>query len=212
VIAIEFQIPSNVVSKMITEFNSEFEYVHKMVEYGVQRWRQPELAMKEFIAEIKDEFLVIRLPRPLPGAMSWMAPVKHWVVRDDDLKLMDSVWSAIIAAAGTSFFQASVTLSAVTGIAAAVFKLARSILKKGVSLDPLQYKILSILRAAPEGLLIDELSQSLNQTLELDQFNQFSALDAETELRALSKVRLRDGSVISLVTEDGRGKWGVNGI
>ncbi|WAS95259.1 hypothetical protein [Nannocystis punicea] len=192
------------------DFQTEIQCANVIAEYASRIDALSEDLARRFASAIAAEFVTMRLPSPRPGTFSLMVPVTRWVVRDDDLKLMDSVWAATAAAASVNFFAGTVTNQALVGIAAALFKTGRSIMKKGVHLDPLQYRILSILRAAPGGLSIESLHAAL---LEIDASNPpFSHGDVSEFLTILSKIRLSDGTVVSLASQDGEGRWSASGV
>lgn len=146
----------------------------------------------------------------IPSDKALISRATYWVVRDDDVKLIDGLWNALTAAAGTNYFVGSVTAAAVTGVVAAVAKTIYNMRRKGAYLNPLQHRLLLALRSV-QGLLETELLERI-QTMHAPDEPKLTVADLNTELMALTKVRLRDGTVVALVAQDGDQRWSVCGV
>lgn len=160
---------------------------------------------------VADELTETRMKSPPRGGFGLMLPIVCWVIRDDDLALLESLWAGLTAAAGADFFQQSPSASVLTGIVAAVFKTVRKAAKKGVSLNPLQYRLLLGLKRSERGWTVTEATTWVNATLGSDG-TEMTEDSICAELKALAKVRVRDGSVIALAMEDHDGRWSAAGL
>ena len=49
-------------------------------------------------SQMADESTVSRLPKLPEGTIGFMVPKTYWVIRNDDLKLMETLWTAVGAA------------------------------------------------------------------------------------------------------------------
>src|SRR5262249_4959056 len=130
---------------MSTEFRSPAEGVSFCLRGFVQHGMDAESG-KQLAAALAEEVAAERAREAPPRSLGLMLPVVCWVIRDEDLALIDALWAGLTAAASVNFFQQSLTVSAITGIIAAVFKTVRRAWKKGASLGPLQYRLLLGLR------------------------------------------------------------------
>ena len=75
-----------------------------------------------------------------------MIPALWWAIRDDDLKLLQCVCNAVMAAAWANFFLDRALVAPLTGIAVAIFQTSISALRKGVRVNPIQVRILAALK------------------------------------------------------------------
>ncbi len=161
---------------------------------------------KELADAIADDLSELQNRPAPPGSFALMLPVKCWVIRDDDLALVDSLWAGVTAAAGANFIQHSLSASALVGIVAAVFKTVRKAVRKGVSLGPLQFCLLLGLRRSSRGLTVSETTAWVNMAAGSDSAD-LTEDSIREELNALTRVRLDDGSVAALAMEDHEGRW-----
>ncbi len=134
-----------------------------------------------------------------------------WVIRDEDLKLLDSILDGMKAAAGANFFVlASSSLSggtvAAVGIFACFLKLAYNARKKGVSLDPRAYSVFEVLSERRVGLTDKEILVAL---VEKDPSWTFE--DVHRTLNTLSEAESSSGK-IQLVWKKSDETWRLNGV
>ncbi len=195
---------------MSNEFRSTAECVSFCLRVFVQRGMDAESG-KQLAEAIAEELSEERTRESPPGSLGLMLPVVCWVIRDEDLALLDALWAGLTAAASVNFFQQSLTVSAITGIVAAVFKTVRKAWKKGASIGPLQYRLLLGLRRSERGLTVAEATAWVNAAVDLDGAG-LTEDSVREELKVLSKVRLRDGSVVALAMEDHEGRWSAAGL
>lgn len=135
----------------------------------------------------------------------------RWVIRDDDLKLLDALTDAVKSAAAVGFFTAALNssqlASATVGLLVAGAKLARQSLKKGARLEPLPFRVLLLLKAnAPGGLREAELLDILRRVS--PELRLADVLAALTGLECAAA----DGSIQRFAAKDGTGRWHANGV
>ncbi|MFN5298260.1 MAG: hypothetical protein ACK5HA_08180 [Planctomycetaceae bacterium] len=94
-----------------------------------------------------------------PG--SFQLKFRSWVMRDEDLKIVESVRDALMAIAATKFMPINITVATVAGIAVAVLRVARECRLFGTILGHRDSQLIGILKAAGEPLspanLLDRL-------------------------------------------------------
>jgi hypothetical protein len=137
-------------------------------------------------------------------------------IRTDDLKLIEAITDGVKAAAHSGFLQfiagssQVVPTAAIVGIAFAVAKICWSLRHKMANLDPLQWRVLAILRASRPVTDIELLEAALisgkpgtdGWSIEL----------IRDTLQSLTKARLKDGTIVPLVAQDGDLRWGAAGV
>jgi len=161
---------------------------------------------------IADELLPIYMSwesKAGPNSLSAIIPGKKLVVRNADLRLFDAAVAAVLSAASVGFFVPSgdgstPIISAITGILVVCLQTGRQLLRKGVILTPEQFELISLLRAAGRPLSLTSLSEATSNAQTEDAIRDI--------LGQLQKVRLRDGSVVQLVSEDYEGLWGLEDV
>jgi hypothetical protein len=134
------------------------------------------------------------------GELQKYVNARHrWIIKDDDLQLLESLTRGAQAAAGAGFFAAGMpsttVVAAAVGVAVAVFKMIRQVLRKGARVEQRQREILLLLKANPKGMTADQLLAALNASAKAN----WSLAEVETELTKLEKVRLSDGTVVAFV-------------
>src|SRR5688572_5653618 len=116
---------------------------------------------RQLIDELVAFHSVEEWPSPPPGAAAFMMPVTRWIVRDDDLKLLEALIDGCKAGAAAGFFMPSVAATAVTtsttGIVTALLKLGRQAWRKGRRLTPLQFAVLGAIKSRRDGLAEPEV-------------------------------------------------------
>lgn len=146
-------------------------------------------------------------PHLPPSAAGYPMPVgRHLlVIRDADLDLASAVWEAIKASAGAGLITGQFTWAAAAAVAATFYKIGRALLKKTAELPPIHFQIILILRESRIGLTLDQLTEQLNFLAPSDPPHTLT--DVLGYLTELSKTRLRNGTVVALVAEDGKHRW-----
>lgn len=134
-------------------------------------------------------------------------PHVRWVIRDDDLKLAATVWATAGSMATLLASRSGSHAPAVLSIAGSLWAMGTSILKKGVVLDPLRFKVLATLKTVGPCT-----SAALADLVDLGSAGALSPAAVEAELESLTKVRLKDGTVVPLVAKDADGNWGTAGV
>jgi hypothetical protein len=138
-------------------------------------------------------------------ALSRTAPVfpPRFVIRDDDIKLLEAVQTAAGAGATVAFGTASASATALAGIFTAAVLLIVKVQKKGCELGRDDVDVLAALAAGPMH------SYDLRHTLNSRRVPALQVTEQvfDKTLEGLQKKRLADGSVVALVAQDGRGLW-----
>jgi hypothetical protein len=150
------------------------------------------------------------VPRAEPGSLGLILPRWRWVIRNDDLKVLDAMADGMKSAAAVGFFVHAATstqlLSAGAGMLAVVARLIRQAVVKGATVDEEELRMLLLLAANPEGLLINEVVEILNRS------ESVSAEKVQQVLDRLAKHAVADGSTAAFVSVDGAGRWRAAGV
>ncbi|WP_437956627.1 hypothetical protein WME76_35360 [Sorangium sp. So ce119] len=147
----------------------------------------------------------MRFPKFPPGTIGFMIPVRHWVVRHEDLKLAEAVWLAAGAAVAT-YVNVPVALPAVA-LAAGIWKVIIGAVRRGAYVNPLQFRILALLKKRGAAT-VDDVAEELSVILE----QPITSSDVQQELDALAKVTLGDGTVVALAAANAEGHWSACGM
>jgi hypothetical protein len=148
-----------------------------------------------------------------PGTSALMIGSLRWVIRDDDLRLLDSILDGLAVSAGAGFFllpkvPLTEALSAVVGIVVALVKLGQQIRLKGIWLQPSEYAVLATLHHAGQSGLSDlTLLSSLNR-----QRKHWTRKTLSRQLEILTDKPANDGTKVALVYKFADGRWRTSGI
>ncbi|MBX5484488.1 MAG: hypothetical protein IRZ16_21920 [Myxococcaceae bacterium] len=132
--------------------------------------------------------------------------VGRWVIRDDDLSLLDWIAPVVISiSAATVARSPAYTTSAVLGTIAAIFRFVRTLMRKGATLSADEARVLAAIKACDEppttGVLFERLRDRGIETM----------AQLEDALARLQEVRTRSG-LVALVTQDSRSRWNISGV
>jgi hypothetical protein len=159
---------------------------------------------------IADEFAEKRIPPSLPGLLQLKIPVVRWVIKDDDLKLIEALTDGFKAGAAAGFLAGQPVKGAVAGgvvgIVAAAVKLGRQIAKKGRRLSRLEYSVIAALNGIDVGLTESQLLTWLVAQ------SSYTAGEIQGAIKRLEAIALPDGTVTALISRDADGKLRVAGI
>lgn len=172
---------------------------------------RPEWAAS-FAQRCLHEFRVEELPELPPGHLGFLVPRYRWVVRDEDLRLVDSLFASASAVVGTNVLVGSEAATAVVGVVAAVFTLFRAAYRKGAMLSEQETTLLVALKGIGSPNTVDALVAYLNGEHGNASESEWTTERVKDLLESLERTRLQDGSVVALVERDGRGMWGIAGI
>jgi len=135
----------------------------------------------------------------------------RWVIRDDDLKLLDSILDGLKASAGAGFFilgglTVTGTTVAAVSLLAGTLKLTYNAISKGVTLSARDYSVIAALFGQSGGLTDQEILDRLltaepNWTLE----------QVREHLVALGEMPSRTGK-ISLIWKSSDARWRTAGV
>jgi hypothetical protein len=143
--------------------------------------------------------------RPTPtaaagGTLGMIVSPAHWVIADDDLKLLESLISTL---QGALAGLATLDLRPVAvAILLSAFRFAQACRQKGVRLQAGPFATLAALVSSEHGLSLSELARHLHHT---------EAVVLE-DLDSLQNVVPRDGTKKAFVIEDAAGRWHASGV
>lgn len=170
-------------------------------------------AIDDLAAELLPFWAQPQQAAPVPGKLGALLPLGY-VIPDQDLKVVETCFSVLTAAAGAGFllpqFGADPTKGLtvpITGIIVAVLKLVQN-LRLAVRLAPLEYALIALLsKASPDGTTVSTLVGALRSS-----WPDESAESIEARLIAMTTCATISGTRTALVWTDGSGIWRANGI
>jgi len=131
--------------------------------------------------------------------------VKGWVIRNEDIPMIEAIGIAVTAATaalGPGGLVMMATISATTSFAALCWKAWC----KGVSLTQKEIAVLGFLEIHGP-MELDELAKKASSNMK-----DISADEIVKTVQSLTDVEFRDGKVVELVRRDASGRWRVNPI
>lgn len=146
-----------------------------------------------------------------PGGSPVLIPHFHWVIKNDDLALMDAILDGVRSAAAAGFFVGAplahpAEWAAIAGIAAPILKVCRNALRKGKTLDPDTYAVLAAVKAlgpVSERTILESLrTHDAKWTLDA----------VRSALVLLKAMPMTNGEPRQLASEDGSGEWRTAGL
>lgn len=148
---------------------------------------------------------------PPEGGIPALVKRFRWVIRNDDLNLLDSILEGVKGSASAGFFFAAgvaeaAKWGAVVGLVSALFKICRSVLLRGQQLSPDLFTALVALKNGGPAT-VDELSARLT-TMD----PQWNAARVTTVLDTLKSLPMGDGTIRQLVAKGESERWQVSGI
>jgi hypothetical protein len=146
-----------------------------------------------------------------PGGSPVLIPHFRWVIKNEDLALMDAILDGVRSGASAGFFAvAGVTQvaewAAIAAIAASVFKLCRNAIRKGKTLEPDTYAVLSTVKA-----LGPMSERTIFESLHAHD-KKWTTEAVHAALVALKSMPMTSGEPRQLVAEDGGGEWRAAGL
>jgi hypothetical protein len=174
-------------------------------------WNAADAEILAFLGETE----VVRhenVPRIVPpGAAPVLIPHFRWVIKNEDLALMDTIFDGVRSAASAGFFVVTgvghvTEWAAIAGLVATIFKASRNAVRKGKVLEPDTYAVLSTVKAIgplSERTIFESLhSRDEKWTLEA----------VHSALVALKAMPMNSGEPRQLVSEDSAGEWRAAGL
>jgi hypothetical protein len=174
-------------------------------------------AAAEVVAGIAPLWEVSEQPPPQrPGRLQAVIPSHYWIIKDEDLDLLETIGKALIAALEGGLIGAVVATPAGVAIALAtlsieMFKLAKRMRDKGAVLDREQLDTLIALKSAGAPQTPAELAGRLDRGGMREAVVDVSGAHTERVLNGLTRIATNDGSVRALVVEE-EGRWRVAGV
>jgi hypothetical protein len=196
-------------SKIFSSSNEAAKFIQARIPLPRQAWDDVKTA--EIIEELG---IVSKEPAnepPPDGGIPALVKRYRWVIRNDDLNLLDSILEGVKGSASAGFFFAAgvaeaAKWGAVVGLVSALFKICRSILLRGQQLSPDLFTALVALKNGGPAT-VDELSTRL-ATADA----KWSAALVTTVLDSLKSLPMGDGTVRQLVAKGENERWQVSGV
>ena len=146
-----------------------------------------------------------------PGSRPTHVAALRWVIRDDDLRILDTVLDSLKVSAGAGFFvlpniASTATIVAAAGLFTGIVKLAYNATSKGVALSPHHYSIISTLFGQRDGLTDEDLLSRL-----LRSQDDWTIDGVRAGLATLSEAPSRSGK-IALVWKSADDRWRTTGV
>jgi hypothetical protein len=149
---------------------------------------------------IKEDIREMELPDLENGFIGLMVPRFRYVIKREDLPVLESLFDGLKTAAGANFFMAvskediNKIWAAAIGVFCTLYKLYKNIRNKGKVLPSLEFQVLLCLKNYPEGLELNYLRFLLEQNNIILSEEELAQL-----LLGLNKVYMQDGSKKELV-------------
>lgn len=124
--------------------------------------------------------------------------VKHWVIRSDDLKLMEVIKTVAIVFSSANFMISNLTFSGITSVTIGILEVLRNAYRKGARIEPELVQVMIVLEHAKEPVAVSEIARSLISINE-GEWDEASVRHALTRLR---EVHTREGLVAFVETTD----------
>ncbi len=146
------------------------------------------------------EFRIEDVSKIRPGALALSIKKFRWVIKDDDIQLIESIFDGLKSAAGANFFLTVASaprtafVTSIVGIAGALFKILRNARNKGKVLAKEQFKVIVCLKNHPEGLTFDQLYSLINISAET-----ITKDELMTVINSLRTIYSSNGNKIELV-------------
>ena len=153
---------------------------------------------------IKEETREMELPDWEGGMLGLMIPQYRYVIKNEDLPILESLFDGLKTAAGANFFMSlsagnvNEAYAAAIGVFSTLYKLYKKIKNKGKVLPSLEFQILLCLRNYPLGVELGYLRFLLEKNNIILSENELIQL-----LDGLSKTYMHDGSRKELVIMEG---------
>ena len=129
----------------------------------------------------------------------------RWAIRDDDLKVFQTLRDAIAAMASVNFFLNAPTPGAITGVVLALAQTALNARRCGCWLTSQQAAVLGVLASAPEPLTSQDVSAILGSVL-APEAEELSDQEVQVLLAELEAMPAK-GTVSALVQRLPGNRW-----
>jgi len=173
-------------------------------------------AAAEVAAGIAPLWEVSESPPLRPGRLRAVIPSHCWIIKDEDLDLLDTICKALVGALEGGLIGAVVATPAGIAIALAklsieMVKLAKRMRDKGAVLDREQLDAVIALKSAAAPQTPAELAMRLGGSGMREACVDPSFAHTKRVLDGLTRIVTNDGSVRALVVEE-NGRWRVAGV
>lgn len=209
--------PDTDTSAQVDQSLRQFPTAEQAVGFLVSRYVPlfPEVGEADIAALIQDVELVSKEADPAlppPNATPVLVKRFRWVIRNDDLNLMDSVLEGLKGAAAAGFFMAArvsapARLGVLVGLATAILKVVRGAVNRGKHLPADFFAVLAALKDRGPATS-DELAAKLS-SIDAAKWN---AAVVQSALESLKAMPMNDGTVRAIVAQGPDKKWVVSGI
>lgn len=169
------------------------------------------LDWEKLTSTIKENLETVReFPECKPNTMAFLFPVLHYVVKDDDVQVMDSLIKAFSTTASVGYFaDASMAVdklqTAAVGLFGTLLTVYRNLKKKGKTLPQRDFKILLCLKNNPD-IELDYLHHLLQEKDIIIDNGELQEI-----LTGFMSLYMNDGSKRELIIEE-NGRYRTSGI
>jgi len=199
------------------EKSRQFPTTAQAADFLVARYKPlfPEADEADIAALIRDVDVVTKEPDPAvppPNATPVLVKRFRWVIRNDDLNLLDSVLEGLKGAATAGFFMAvgvsaPARWGALVGLAIAILKVVRGAVNHGKQLSAELFAVLAALKNCGPAT-----SEELAAKLSVGDATKWNVAAVQSALESLKAMPMNDGTVRALVAQQPDKKWVVSGI
>jgi hypothetical protein len=167
--------------------------------------------LSSFVSQTGIAMKVEYEPEVPPGGAPALVARYRWVIKGKDLALMDNILEGLRAGATAGFFGAmqsthTAILGGALGLATAIYKLARNVVREGAFLDPNTYLVLATIKSA----------EPISEVSLLSRLRETNSKMSETELQSLL-ITLKSAPALSgdpkqFVSQDPDNHWRTVGL
>jgi hypothetical protein len=145
-----------------------------------------------------------------PAGRPFGLRVGRWIIRDEDLKLFQSVRDCFVALAAVDYLARSVTAGTITAILFAIASLAVNMRRRGTVLDASQLAVVTLMKAAGTPLSVDEIVAGIRLAPAPPE-RDLSSSEVKVVLASLRALLTKDGTV-AVVEPYGSERWILRGV
>jgi hypothetical protein len=144
---------------------------------------------------------------PNPTSTPFAVRLKHWVIRDEDLKVFSTIEKGVVTLAAAHFVAADLATGGLASLVMSLILLLRNIYRFTGRVSPHQARILAFMSRAGQPVSVEDVFRQPTKEGELE----WTRETVTAELEGLKEVVTRDG-VKKMVEQLKDGRWVLNGV